>query len=240
MAEQEVIKHTKKIYKIWNSKEHGIWHKIKEFLLEVFIIVFAVSLSIWFHNRSEHAHQQEEVQRFLFGLKSDLTRDLDEMRSDRESYLHQKATFSYIVSVKPGEAFQPDSVNKYKRYVFNNTALNPNNGRFEGFKSSGKIATIEDEVLQNDIMDFYQEDIVALLNSTNSYLNFKKKLVDFVFANGKRLTDSTIMNAVLMRDEAQNICLALSTPDEVIIRYRNCIDKAKKIIAEIDKGYRKE
>jgi len=34
MAEQEVAKHTKKIYKIWNSKnkEHSLWHKTKIFL----------------------------------------------------------------------------------------------------------------------------------------------------------------------------------------------------------------
>src|SRR4051812_19152197 len=47
MAELEVVKHTKKVYKIWNSKEHSFWHKAKEFLIEIFIIVFAVSLSIW-------------------------------------------------------------------------------------------------------------------------------------------------------------------------------------------------
>jgi hypothetical protein len=239
MAEQEVIKHTKKIYRIWGSKEHTLWHKIKEFVVEVFIIVFAVSLSIWFHNRSEHAHQQEEVERFLLGLKSDLTRDLDEMRSDRESYLKQKATFSYILSIKPGQSFQADSLKKYKQYVFNTTGLNPNNGRFEGFKSSGKIATIENEELQNDIMDFYQEDIVSLLASSNFYVSYKRRLLDFVFANGRNLTDSTNMNAVLMKDEAQNICLILSTPDEVIARYENCINKAKKIIAEIDKEYMK-
>ena len=59
MAEQEVIKHTKKIFKVWSNKEHILRHKLKEFLVEVFIIVFAVTISIWFHNRSEHAHQQE-------------------------------------------------------------------------------------------------------------------------------------------------------------------------------------
>jgi hypothetical protein len=30
MAEDEVIKHTKKIYKLWTSKEHSIWHKISD------------------------------------------------------------------------------------------------------------------------------------------------------------------------------------------------------------------
>jgi hypothetical protein len=238
MAEQEVIKHTKKIYKIWNSKEHSAWQKVKEFSVEVFIIVFAVSVSIWFHNKSEHAREQTEVKHFLLGLKSDLTNDLKEMKSDRESYINQKATFTYIISVKAQESFQSDSVNKYKQFVFNTTALNPNNGRFEGFKSSGKIATIENEMLQNDIMDFYQENIVSLLNSTNSYISFKKRLLDFVFVNGKKLADSTNMAAVLRKDEAQNICLVLSAPDEVINRYDKCINKATKIISEIDKEYR--
>src|SRR4051812_34516056 len=100
MAEQEVIKHTKKIYKVWNSKEHSFWQKLKEFLLEVFIIVFAVSLSIWFHNRSEHANQQEDVKQFLLGLKSDLKSDLAEMQDDKGSYLKQEAAFHYITGIK--------------------------------------------------------------------------------------------------------------------------------------------
>ena len=71
MAEQEVIKHTKKVYKIWGSKEHSFRQKVKEFFVEVFIIVFVITLSIWFHNRSEHSKEQEEVKHFLLGLKSD-------------------------------------------------------------------------------------------------------------------------------------------------------------------------
>ena len=62
----------RKLYKTWFSKEHSIWHKISEFLIEMCIIVFAVTISIWFHNLSEHRHQQEEVKQFLEGLKADL------------------------------------------------------------------------------------------------------------------------------------------------------------------------
>ena len=61
MAEEEVAKHTKKIYSIWNSKEHSFLHKLQEFFLEILIIVFAVTLSIWFHSWSEHKHEQKEV-----------------------------------------------------------------------------------------------------------------------------------------------------------------------------------
>jgi len=238
MAEQEVIKHTKKVYKIWHSKEHSVWQKVKDFLLEIFIIVFAISLSIWFHNKSEHTHQQEDVKQFLLGLKSDLGRDLDEMQEDIESYQSQKTIFNYITGIKLNQSLNNDTLIKYQKWLFNYAALNPNDGRFEGFKSSGKIATIENNELQNDILDFYQEDIVALRNNTTSYINIKMKFYDFIFKNRKKLTDSTTnMNTILAMDEAQNICLPLSYPNETLSRYDTCVNKAKKIIAEINKEY---
>jgi hypothetical protein len=49
------------------------------------------------------------------------------------------------------------------RFFFNLTGLIPNNGRLEGFKSSGKIGNTKDKVLQNNIMDLYQEDIPSLI-----------------------------------------------------------------------------
>lgn len=238
MAEQEVVKHTKKIFTLWGNKEHGFWHKCKEFLLEIIIIVFAVTLSIWLHGKSEHKHQQGDIKQFLLGLKSDLTSDLEEMKIDRESYQAQQATFTYITSIKLNEELNADSLRKYNSWIFNTTALHPNNGRFEGFKSSGKIGAIENKELQNDIMDLYQEDIVALLASTNAYITNKKKLFDYVVENRKRLTDSTSnLRTILAADEAQNICNSLQFADEVIERYDKCIAKMKKIIAEINKEY---
>ena len=238
MAEQEVVKHTKKVFSIWGSKEHTFWHKLREFLIEVFIIVFAITLSIWFHSRSEHAHQQEDVKHFLLGLKSDLKSDLAEMNDDKKSYLLQKAAFSYITSIRMNESLSEDSIRKYSHSIENTTFLNPNNGRFEGFKSAGKIGFIENEELQNDIMDFYQENIVSLLNSTNRYLDTKRRLFDFAFKNRRRLTDSTTnMVSLMTTDEAQNICTALSSPNELLHRYDSCINKANKIISEINKEY---
>jgi hypothetical protein len=63
MAEQEVIKHTKKIFTVWNSSK-GFWHKLWEFFLEIFIIVFAISLSIYLHDSSEKKHQRHETKEF--------------------------------------------------------------------------------------------------------------------------------------------------------------------------------
>ena len=238
MAEDEIVKHSRKIYKTWFNNELSIWHKISEFLIEMLIIIFAVTISIWFHNLSEHRHQQHEVKQFLDGLKADLTQDIKEMNDDKQSFINQRIIFSYLAKLKINEIPNKDTLNKYHNWLFNNTVLNPNDGRFQGFKSSGKIGTIENNKLQNDIMDLYEEDIPSLLMSTSGYNTFKQEFIELVFEDTKRLTDSTVnMIDVLRSDEVFNFTKSLSTPDQVIERYDRCIQQINKIISEIDKEY---
>ena len=238
MAEEEIAKHTKKIYKTWFNKELSIWHKLSEFLIEIIIIVFAVTISIWFHNLSEHKHQQEDVKQFLVGLKSDLTQDIQEIKNDMQSFSNQHIIFSYLAELKKNELPNKDSLIKYRNWIYNATALNPNDGRFQGFKSSGKIGTIENKELQNDIMDLYEEDIPMLLASTTTYNNTKMQFLEFLIKNEKRVTDSTKNTVnILSEDEAFNLSRALSTPDQTLERYQMCMDLMHKIIGEIDKEY---
>jgi Family of unknown function (DUF6090) len=238
MAEDEVIKHTKKIYKLWFSKEHSIWHKISEFLIEIIIIVFAVTVSIWFHNVSEHKHQQEDVKAFFLGLKEDLINDIKEMNEDKASYIKQKTIFSYISGLKIKEVPSVDTINKYQSWLTNTTEFRPNDGRFQGFKSSGKIGAIENRDLQNDLMDLYEEDIPSVILSNKMYIVIKMKYFDFIFKNQKRTTDTTDnLISLLKTDEAYVICKALSTPTQVIIRYDRCIQLTNKILGEIDEEY---
>ena len=241
MAEQEVAKHTKKVYKIWNSKEHGFWHKTREFLIEIFIIVFSVSISIWLHDKSEHNHQQKEVEEFLLGLREDLLADIKEMNDDRESYLYQGKVFSYIASVKLNQTLSVDSLLQYQNFLYNTTRLQQNNGRFEGFKASGKTGFIEDEKLQNGIMDLYQENIPQLLVSSDAYIYRKNVWFDFLIKNVRQITDSTTnLQTILLTDEAQNLCGFLANTSEIINRYNVCINKMKTIVTEIENKYNLE
>ena len=168
MAEQEVIKHTKKVFGLWKS-DNRFLHKLEEFLLEIFIIVFAITLSIYFHDKSVLRHQRHEAKEFLLGLRQDLETDILEMNQDKRSFEQSGMAFSYITSRKMNEPLNPDTIKKYNNWIFNITELIPNSGRFEGFKSSGKIGTIENKELQNNIMDLYQENIPNLIASTNNY-----------------------------------------------------------------------
>lgn len=234
MEEHEVIKHANKAYKIWRIKENTFWQKLKDFVIEILIIVFAVTLSIWLHSLREHRSEQKEVKQFLTGLRADLTNDISEMENDKKSYHQQSKAFTYLTSRKT-KKLNSDSLNYYTTFIFNSTWLLPNNGRFEGFKSSGKIGNIENYELQNDIMDLYQEEIPSLINSTSSYTDLKKQLWQYIYKNHKHLNASTTNIAeILVKDEAQNICKGLSNVNQTIERYNKCITKMKKIITRID------
>jgi hypothetical protein len=239
MAEQEVIKHTKKIFGIWKT-ENNFLHKLSDFLLEIFIIVFAITVSIYFHDQSELRHQRKETKEFLLGLREDLKTDTVEMNDDKDSYIKAGYIFRYITNRKLKESLDADTINKYSNWILNTTGLIPNNGRFEGFKSSGKIGTIENKELQNNIMDLYQEDIPSLITTTNAYVLRKEKLFEYFAVNIKRITDNTSnFLSVLSTDQAYNICIGLSYVGQIIGRYDACISKARSIINEIDKEYGK-
>ncbi len=240
MAEQEVIKHTKKIYKVWNSKEHSFWAKVKEFVLEILIIVFAVSLSIWLHGQSEHAHQQKEVKEFLLGLQADLINDRAEMGADRERFILSGMAFSYLRTLKLNEAVNIDSIKKYRDVLFNSTGLIPNSGRFEGFKSAGKIGTIENKVLQNEIMNLYQENIPFLITQTDYYNAGKRKLNDFFTKNLQR-TENGANNfiSLLGNEEVYNMGDELKETKNIIEQYNKCIKNIDQINKLIDEEYKK-
>jgi len=240
MAEQEVIKHTKKVFGLWKTN-NPTWHKIGDFILEIFIIVFAITVSIYFHDRSELKHQRHETKEFLLGLKQDLKTDIEEMNQDKNSFLQSQKAFNYITSRQLNESLNPDTIRHYYTWIFNTTGLVPNSGRFEGFKSSGKIGTIENKELQNNIMDLYQENIPNLINSTNFYTSKKQSLFEYVNLNKKRLTDSTNnLVSVLSSDPAYNICVTLTFVDEILDRYDTCIHKMHVIIRDINKQYENE
>lgn len=238
MADQEVIKHTKKVYKIWSDKDHGFWAKLKEFLIEVLIIVFAVSLSIWFHGRSEHHHQQKDVKDFLIGLRGDLINDTLAIDNDKTRFLGYADAYRYISRLKLAEHISADSFSKYKESIFGISVLLPHDGRFEGFKSSGKIGTIEDEALQNDIVDLYQDDLTALKANIDFYNIRKEHLFEYIIKNEVKATDSTnnIME-LFKRDEGRNLCWSLSNVNDVSQQCDACLTRMRSIIKEINKLY---
>ena len=175
--QDEVLKHTQKIYKMAKNSEHSIWKRTKEILIEIFIIVFAVTLSIWFHNWSEHKIQRAEAKDFLIDLKTDLATDIQTLTEKKKSLNRSLDSYSQIKSLTQQQIDTANNVN----LNFNLNMIKTNNGNYEGFKSSGKIGLIENKNLKKLILQYYEGSLPALYDVEKYH--YLKELETFEMIN---------------------------------------------------------
>lgn len=184
--QEEVKKHTEKIYNTMKNPRHTFNDKIKEVSIEIFIIVFAVTLSIWLHSWSEHRHQQKEVSVFLGNLKNDLKNDIKNIDIEKEGYKESNTGYEKILALT---TLQLDSIYKSKSAVnfpiYSHGQI-MNIGNYEGFKSSGKIGYIEDEKLKQKILNYYQIYVPSINEVDKIYNDFLFKCFDKMIENADK------------------------------------------------------
>lgn len=237
MAELEVVKSTKKIIETAKDKEKKFWHKVKEMAVEIAVIIFAVSLSIGFHSWSEARHEQHQVHSFLKGVKTDLKKDIIEMNEDIEAFKNQKKAFHYLGNIPKGQLANEDSLTHYAPYFYNFTGYDGNTGRYEGFKSSGKIGFIENDELQNSLLDLYEEKIPRLGISTDFYKIQKLKFADYITDHTTDYPKGNITKVMASNPIRTRSQIYLSSVNQIIFNYENCLTQMKKILKEIDAEY---
>lgn len=179
--QDEVTKHSRKIYKTMKSSKKTIIEKSKEIFIEIFIIVFSVTLSIWLHSWNQQRHQQKEAMEFLDDLKDDLNKDIKNMSKKKGQISETIKQYSYLKNLTEERI---DSLSNKKLgidmgvyYVIRKT----NNGNYEGFKSSGKIGFIGNKKLKKMILEYYQEDMPSI-DETEKYYNSRlAKIEDLIY-----------------------------------------------------------
>src|ERR1700710_1021420 len=141
--QEEVAKHTKKIYQTVTKPGHTILEKLKEVAGEIFIIVFAVTLSIWLHSWSDQRHEEQEVHEFLAGLKEDLRKDIVLFGDNRALAIRLDSNFHHLSRLIDSHAVDTATDRTMSHYLyFDMMVTHASIGRYEGFKSSGKIGLI--------------------------------------------------------------------------------------------------
>ncbi|MTW13899.1 hypothetical protein GM658_25115 [Pseudoduganella eburnea] len=238
MAELEVAKHGKNVINMAVSKEHRLVHKLKEIALEIAIIVFAVSVSIWFHSMSEHRHEQQQVKEFLVGLKTDLARDAGQLDEIAKSYHARDKTYEYLAALDPKAEPEGEKFDQAFAFADSNWFFVPVTSRFEGFKSGGKLTNIEDEELLNDILTLYQLTHQDIRNSESGWRTNQNKLRDYLDV------------ALEQGDSREQRYHALTTPNgkrrlrkmiafyQLYDRYAAAAELSRKIIQRIDVLYK--
>ena len=116
MAELEILKHAKKSYTILKSTGKDWKHKLREIIIEILIIVFAVTISIWFHNWSEKRIEDKEEKEFFIGFRKDLGNDIENMTTSKIFYEHSLAGIQYFLKNGESKEINRDNLNKYTRY----------------------------------------------------------------------------------------------------------------------------
>jgi hypothetical protein len=238
MADQEIIKHVKKAITVSRDHSKKWQHKLLEILLEIGIIVFAVSLSIWLHNWSESLKDRDEEREFLTGLKQDLQADIKEMKSDLKDFQNVLEGSNYLRRVGSGEAPSLDSVKIYGNIFGNYTQINPRISRFEALKGSGKMNIIRDKALLIHITDLYTKDFPLIVLRNNYINNLRQTQILPLLEQHLQLNAQekpTNWLEVFRLSQMRFMLVTLQAAQNNIEAYTIGIGKCELIISEIDK-----
>jgi hypothetical protein len=198
---------------------------LKEIIIEIFIIVFAVSFSIYLHSWSEHNHQQGEVVEFLVDLKSDLNQDINAMN---------KETVAMKISIKNVDAFNSLTTSDLKKMKnlevnFQITNRQTNVGIFEGFKSSGKISYIENKKLKKDILEYYIQNMPPLYKIEDDRNANNMEMI-------KTISNGSDIVKVMQQPEVKTLMnLSNQYANSLISAYADDVKLAQTIVKQIDK-----
>jgi Family of unknown function (DUF6090) len=156
----------------------SLWGKIQKMLREVLIIVFGVTVSIWFANWNDKRKELAEVKEFLADIKQDLTQDTAYIRLRIDRIKPYIKDYDYALSLT---SQQLDSLKKVKANVnlrFDLTPTQLNEGNYQGFKSSGKIGFIDDKNLKKKILEYYEHSN-SLCFDNQLFINLMKNVLLF-------------------------------------------------------------
>lgn len=239
MIENEIIKHTKRAYAIFKSSGDSLRHKAVEIVIELLIIVTAVSISIWFHNWSVSRHNQKEEQEFLIGLKKDLQSDIEHMESSKLFYENAVLGMNYFLQTVGETAINKDSINKYSGIFFSSTNLDPQIGRYEGLKSSGSFNIIENKELLNSIIRLHETIIKRIDYLNEMYYQKSQKIEDIIARKVQFGENAKITNIESVINSGDFILiLAVSKgliENNIIPIHEEGINTCTDIISQIDK-----
>ena len=234
--QEEVAKHTKKIYQAVTKPGHTFLEKMKEIAVEIFIIVFAVTLSIGLHSWSDHRHEQKEVSEFLNGLKEDLRKDIGLLQANKKIATRLDSNFHALTALNESHAVDTASDKTISHYLyFDLVVTHAGIGRYEGFKSSGKIGMIENDSLKQQILEYYEQTLPDLSSGENYVNTLQSRILDSQIDKGDKTSLKDFVKSFKIR-----ALLNLGTQNiEGRIRdYDSTIKQANDIISLTDDNHR--
>jgi len=184
MAEEEKIReHAKHALKALTDKKKKWTERLRDFLWEIFIIVIAINLTLWFHSWSDKRHNRELEKNFLIGIRSDLNIINQTLINDS---VYNQPIFNYYDSIgtqitnhQIDKAFV--DANSYN--LITNGDFSYDNSRFENFKSSGYLRLIENDSLSIRITYLYTIEFPWIIKIDKVVYDNMRDLLAYLYAN---------------------------------------------------------
>lgn len=240
MSAHDIIKQSSRIAGIVDERNKKIKHKLGEILLEIIIIVFAISLSLFFERWRQNVEDRDLERTFLQGLKADLGNDVNQLEAASAKWVSMENATHYFIKPENQINWNPDSVRFWGDQCFHNVYFFPSTNRYEALKSTGKINVIEDKTLQNDIVDLYQTklpDLEQQLNFFNTFVN--SQVLAYLVNNLKRdENNDAILDKSFFADQRMRNLFSFYNIDDILKRSDSTLAKSREILREIDQALR--
>ncbi|SDC06739.1 hypothetical protein [Williamwhitmania taraxaci] len=238
--QEEEIEQSRTVSGILRNAKRSIKGKIQTIVIEIIIIVFGVTISIWLQGRSQYKNQQQEVKEFLADIKTDITDNIRMMAKANASLSQVITDFSYIEKLSKK---QYDSIARGPRGdTFLSEMMSAHiilrrssDGNYEGFKSSGKIGYIENKKLKKLILSYYQQKIPSLLEVDKYYNASVSRITDYSIEEADKQEREFLFDPKLRAILSVTLNMAQSSK----AAYELITKEAQKIIAEIEKEERR-
>jgi hypothetical protein len=237
MSSLEVLKHARNVFSIIKGKTLKSKHKIAEIGIEIAIIVFAISLSLYLERWREEKDDHHTETRFLEGLRADLGTDLKELQLSSARCNAMKQAAGYFLRPAAKINWSADSINHYAYALFHNVYFFPNSNRYESLKSTGKLGVIADQGLQENIIDLYQTKIPDLQEQVNFFNDFMNGSVrNYLIQNFKRDSNNNVLfdKSFFISTQTKNILSFYGDLDDVQKRIQATIKTIAHIMAQLD------
>jgi hypothetical protein len=178
MSEEKIIQHSANAVHILQDKQNGWIHKLKEFFLEILIIVFAVSITLLFHNWNDERHERRLAREFLAGIKSDLDSGVVETQEIMNWYQPTVDYYNKTCQQITTKQFNFAYLDSNSGNLLNTQYFDFDMGRFEAFKSSGYLRLIENQTLLKDMTDLYMVGIPFEIQADRQVFDNRRRYYD--------------------------------------------------------------
>lgn len=228
--QDEILKHTKKAVAVMSNSEISFGHKVKEVLLEIGIIVFAVSLSIWLHGWSEHRHQQAEVMEFLTDIKNDLKQDVERLKEAKKKLVKNIKDYQFIYSLTEAKVDSLEKAGEVGISFHSDISLTQfSTADYEGFKSSGKIGQIENKIIKKQVLNYYQDLTTGINGFEKIRAEYFLKIMNSIEEDLEK-DDKFLFKDSFKRSVKRHI----GTSEDLVKFYDTAIGEANSMLKNID------